>query len=76
VGRAGQDYLHTIVKLNKIPYMEKTIRRRIMSDQKNTNQWHGIPRQEIQWYPTIVAERCIGCGLCVTSCGKNVYAFD
>ena len=47
-----------------------------MSNPMNTNQWHGIPRQEIQWYPTLVAERCIGCGLCVTSCGKSVYAFD
>ncbi|MDI6693966.1 MAG: ferredoxin family protein [Anaerolineales bacterium] len=47
-----------------------------MSDPKNNNQWHGIPRQEIEWYPTIITERCIGCGLCVTSCGRNVYAFD
>lgn len=47
-----------------------------MSDSKNSNLWHGIPRQEIKWYPTVVAERCIGCGLCVTSCGKNVYAFN
>lgn len=38
--------------------------------------WHGIPREEIAWYPTIVAERCLGCGLCVTSCGRQVYRFD
>jgi CDP-4-dehydro-6-deoxyglucose reductase len=47
-----------------------------MSDPKNSDPWHAIPRQEIDWHPTIVAERCIGCGLCVTSCGRNVYAFD
>ena len=47
-----------------------------MSDNKSNNQWHGIPRQEINWHPTIIAERCIGCGLCVTSCGRNVYAFN
>jgi CDP-4-dehydro-6-deoxyglucose reductase len=47
-----------------------------MSDTKNNNLWHGIPRQEIIWHPTIVTERCTGCGLCVTSCGRNVYAFD
>lgn len=41
-----------------------------------TKPWHGIPREEIRWYPTVVAERCIGCGLCVTSCGRQVYAFD
>jgi CDP-4-dehydro-6-deoxyglucose reductase len=38
--------------------------------------WHGIPRQEIDWHPTVVADRCIGCGLCVTSCGRQVYGFD
>lgn len=38
--------------------------------------WHGIPRDQINWHPTVIAERCIGCGLCVLSCGKNVYSFD
>ncbi len=38
--------------------------------------WHGIPRDEIDWHPTVIDERCIGCGLCVTSCGRNVFAFD
>jgi NAD-dependent dihydropyrimidine dehydrogenase PreA subunit len=47
-----------------------------MSDSKNDNLWHGIPREEIQWHPTIIVERCMGCGLCVTSCGRNVYAFN
>lgn len=41
-----------------------------------TAPWHEIPREEIEWYPTVVAERCIGCGLCVTSCGRGVFAFD
>ncbi|MFH2101753.1 MAG: 4Fe-4S binding protein [Chloroflexota bacterium] len=40
------------------------------------NIWHDIPRQEIVWHPTVIAERCTGCGLCATSCGKNVYAFN
>jgi CDP-4-dehydro-6-deoxyglucose reductase len=48
----------------------------MMSDPKNIGQWHGISRREIDWHPTIIAERCIGCGLCGTSCGRNVYAFD
>lgn len=47
-----------------------------MSENKTTNLWHGIAREQIQWSPTVVAERCSGCGLCSTSCGKNVYAFD
>jgi len=40
------------------------------------NEWHDIPRHEIVWYPTIVTDRCIGCGVCVTSCGRGVYAYD
>lgn len=43
----------------------------------NSNgQWHGVPRAEIQWQPTVIADRCVGCGLCATSCGRGVYAFD
>lgn len=38
--------------------------------------WHSVSREEINWNPTVVAERCIGCGLCVTSCGRKVYQFD
>ncbi len=38
--------------------------------------WHGIPREEIPWYPTISAEKCIGCKLCFVSCGRNVFSFD
>jgi len=47
-----------------------------MSDPKNNGAWHGIPREQIDWHPTVVAERCVGCGLCATSCNKGVYAFD
>ncbi|MBC6935409.1 MAG: 4Fe-4S dicluster domain-containing protein [Chloroflexi bacterium] len=48
-----------------------------MSDSQTlVKPWHGIPREEIHWNPAIVAERCIGCGLCVTSCGRQVYQFD
>jgi len=46
-----------------------------MSETIKTN-WHGILRENIVWHPTIIAESCVGCGLCVTSCGKNVYSFD
>ena len=38
--------------------------------------WHGVPREEIQWHPTVENELCIGCGLCVLGCSANVYAFD
>lgn len=38
--------------------------------------WHGTPRSEIDWHPTINEEKCIGCGLCFLTCGKGVYRFD
>lgn len=38
--------------------------------------WHGVRHEEIDWNPSVVAERCISCGLCVTSCGRKVYQFD
>ncbi len=38
--------------------------------------WRGIPRDEIDWHPTVDPELCIGCGICVLGCGKGVYQFD
>ena len=38
--------------------------------------WHGVPREEIEWYSKGENELCIGCGLCVLGCSANVYAFD
>jgi len=35
--------------------------------------WHGIPREEIPWYPTVDADTCIGCTLCYATCGRLVY---
>jgi NAD-dependent dihydropyrimidine dehydrogenase PreA subunit len=35
--------------------------------------WHGIPRKEIPWFPTVDADVCIGCTLCYTTCGRGVY---
>ena len=39
-------------------------------------KWHGINRKNIDWHPRIDESKCIGCGLCVTTCGKGVYKFD
>jgi NAD-dependent dihydropyrimidine dehydrogenase PreA subunit len=38
--------------------------------------WHGIPRTEIPWYPTINADKCIGCELCYVTCGREVFEFN
>jgi NAD-dependent dihydropyrimidine dehydrogenase PreA subunit len=35
--------------------------------------WHGIPRLEIPWMPTVDAEACVGCQLCYVTCGRGVY---
>jgi NAD-dependent dihydropyrimidine dehydrogenase PreA subunit len=37
------------------------------------SSWHGIPRNEIPWLPTVDAEACIGCQLCYVTCGRGVY---
>lgn len=37
------------------------------------NLWHGIPREEIPWYPKVDDDACIGCQLCYLSCGRAVY---
>ena len=38
--------------------------------------WKGVPRAELDWHPTIDEDRCTGCGLCVTSCGRDVFGYD
>jgi CDP-4-dehydro-6-deoxyglucose reductase, E3 len=47
-----------------------------MPEPKFTQPWHGIPREEIDWHPIVDVDACIGCGNCVTSCGRLVYQFD
>ena len=39
-------------------------------------EWRGIPREEIPWYPTIDAGKCIGCRECITICKNGVLDFD
>lgn len=41
--------------------------------QPEKKTWHGIPRDEIPWMPTVDAEACIGCQLCYVTCGRSVY---
>jgi len=43
---------------------------------KKFAKWKEIPREEINWYPIIDNSKCIGCGMCVTSCGRNVFDYD
>ena len=43
---------------------------------KKFSEWHGIERDKVDWHPNINKEKCIGCGLCVTTCGRGVYKFN
>ena len=35
--------------------------------------WHGVPRRDVPWFPTVDSEKCIGCQLCFVTCGRDVY---
>ncbi len=32
----------------------------------------GYPREKVKWFPTIDAEKCVKCGMCM-NCGKKVF---
>jgi len=38
--------------------------------------WHGIPREEVPWFPSVDRETCIGCQLCYVTCGRAVYEMN
>lgn len=47
-----------------------------MPDPRFAKPWHGVPREEVPWFPRVNDDVCIGCGTCVTTCGRSVYRFD
>jgi NAD-dependent dihydropyrimidine dehydrogenase PreA subunit len=47
-----------------------------MNLNEKSTKWKGIVREEIKWNPTIDESKCTGCGMCVTSCGRNVFDFS
>ena len=47
-----------------------------MADDKKFSEWHGIPRDRIKWNPTVDKSKCVGCAMCITGCGRNVYGWD
>ena len=40
------------------------------------SKWKGLDRTKIDWNPEVDDEKCIGCGLCITSCGREVFSYD
>lgn len=47
-----------------------------MQNNDRFSKWHGIERTTIDWHPVIDESKCIGCGICVTSCPRGVYKYD
>lgn len=39
----------------------------------NTKDWNGIPRENINWHPTIDKAKCNQCLACVAFCKQGVY---
>lgn len=39
-------------------------------------RFQGIPREEINWFPSVDYERCSSCGKCAEFCHRGVYTFD
>ena len=40
------------------------------------DDYHGIPRKEIRWFPSVDPDRCTGCGTCVEFCHREVYVLE
>ncbi len=45
-------------------------------EKRATMTWRGIPRNAIQWYPTVDEEACDGCKKCVSFCAFGVFTYS
>lgn len=43
---------------------------------KSYGTWKGTPREQIPWYPTVEAAKCVGCRKCFEFCSHGVYSWD
>ena len=39
-------------------------------------RWNGVDLSTIEWNPKIDEKKCTGCGMCITSYGRNVFDFE
>jgi len=52
------------------------IYRRMRESDKEKAAGRTVPRESIQWYPTVESDSCEGCGLCYLLCHREVYDFS
>lgn len=43
---------------------------------KHSKLWHGIPRVEVPWHPTVHLEHCNGCKSCMETCLGDVFDWN
>jgi NAD-dependent dihydropyrimidine dehydrogenase PreA subunit len=43
---------------------------------ENPHKFMGVPREEIDWFPTIDYSKCNDCGECSRFCAHGVYAIE
>ncbi|MHA1648248.1 MAG: 4Fe-4S dicluster domain-containing protein [Promethearchaeota archaeon] len=39
-------------------------------------KWKGLDRKLIEWHPIIDESKCVGCGMCYTTCGRKTFTFN
>jgi NAD-dependent dihydropyrimidine dehydrogenase PreA subunit len=48
----------------------------MMAKDLSQTKWHGVPRQDIPWFPQVNPETCIGFELCFVTCRREVYEIE
>ncbi len=38
--------------------------------------WHGVDRKGLNWSPSIDYSKCTRCGLCILTCGNDVFGWN
>jgi len=61
-----------LTALKKIKFEKENL----MAKDLTQHTWHGVPRKEIPWFPTVDYDACIGCDLCYLTCGRDVFERD
>jgi NAD-dependent dihydropyrimidine dehydrogenase PreA subunit len=76
---AEQEYLAAIwaefVRFRERDAKQKAVTRiePICTAAPKRDPMEGIPRNEVQWFPTIDRDKCTSCGACAKFCHKGVY---